>query len=891
MDSLSDASSLFDFLEHYPSAFEMLWNALSKAPYLAELLTRNPEDFYWLIGEAALGKTIDQTELKHQFEATVFPFDSPYRRYSFLHRLHRRHFLRIATRDLMDIASFEQTTRELSDLAETLVQIVTQMVLEKFAEKDSLPDTRFTVIALGKLGGQELNYSSDIDLMFIYEKDGELPNGETYSTVFQRIAEEICRILNEQSEHGMLYRVDTRLRPDGTSGILCQSLSAYLHYYAIRGRLWERQMLLKARSIAGSIVFGRKVLAEFEPFIFPKTIQYPLHEIVGLRKKSETQTPQGINVKSDPGGIRDIEFIVQAIQLQFGGQQREIRSGNTLQSLKKMANEDEYLNEEESVTLQEAYRFLRKIEHSLQLQENRQIHELPDTEPDNLLITSALNFGDYDSMYRKTAETIQVVRKIFKSIFQGSEVKESESFSKFTEEDWINYFRNRGFATPDKAARQVQALATGRFPNNHDSQTRHAFWEMCPALLDTIHDMPMPAQALTDFERIVRSYNAIGSVYSILGANPELLQMVLTLILKTPKIVPWIIQQPELFDSLLSSSPDPISEDQCKAVYEPLGQSEASFEEWKKDAMQVHHDLLLTIFIQWVTNAIDLTQVQYLFAKAYRHFLRMSLDYWLAAHRNNLSVILAGSAAADSMHFSSDIDVIFLIAPDTNYVQVQKSVEAYIAAMQEYTVYGRLLSFDFRLRPEGRSSPLIMPLHDYHNYINNRMSGWEFQAMQKAMHIWGNASVWESASTTIQAIIDERSSSVSFRQELIDWEQSVIAQKYSGKSRNLSYQAGGYFTVRNSLEWKNLVDIRDDQLDFGTLSRIFQFYQEVRWHLSLIVEGSISRLPNDEQKRRHLAYNMDFENASALKNRLDAFIEAAERINKEFRRILLKEVS
>lgn len=891
LDSLFDPSSLFDFLEHYPSAFEVLWNALSKTPYLAELLTRNPEDFYWLVEEAALGQTVSQSQLQRQFEETVFTFESPYRQHSFLHRLHRRHFLRIALRDLMGIASFEHTVRDLGALAETLVRIVTQMVQSKFEAKERLPESRFTVIALGKLGGKELNYSSDIDLMFIYDKDGELTNGETYSSAFQRIAEEICRILNAQSEHGMLYRVDTRLRPDGTSGILCQSLSAYLYYYEMRGRLWERQMLLKARPIAGDRDFGGKALERLAPFIFPKTIQYPLHEIIGLREKSETQTAHGVNVKTDPGGIRDIEFIVQALQLQFGGQAPEIRSVNTVESLQNLAKDEKYLSQDESVTLQNAYKFLRNIEHSLQLQENRQIHELPESEPDNLMITAAINADNYQSLYQKTIETMQTVRTIYTNIFERPAESEDENFSKYSEEDWREYFASEGFANPEKAAGQIQSLATGRFPNNHDSQTRHAFWELCPALLDILHDYPLPAQTLTDFERIIRSYSAIGSVYRILSGNRKLLRLILDIISQTPKIVPWTIQQPGLLDTLLSYSPDPIPAEQFPEIYSPLAQLESPFEEWRKEALNVHHTLLTTIFSHWITETIDLSVAQKLFAKAYRCFLQASLDYRLDEYRDDLSVIVAGSAATDTMHFSSDIDAIFLIAPDADYPTIQQAVEKYIQAMQEYTAHGRLISFDFRLRPEGGSSPLIMPLNDYHNYISNRMSGWEFQAVQKARHLWGNSTVWESAATKINERIDSLVSSQTFWKNLIEWEQSVIRQKSSRAAQSFTYHPGGYFPVRNSLEWKSLLGIEDDLADSDTLHQAYRFFWKIRWHLSLFMEGSVERLPNDEKKRNHLAFDMGFENAERLEKQVAEYSDEANRINKEFRKKLFQKVS
>ncbi|MCF7803407.1 MAG: hypothetical protein K9N46_03255 [Candidatus Marinimicrobia bacterium] len=889
LDSLSEPSTLFDFLESYPSAFEILWNALSKAPYIAELLIRNPEDFYWLIEESSLGRDLERTALQRQFENTVLSFESPYRRHSFLHRLHRRHFLRIAIRDLLEISDFERTTTDLSNLAETLIRIVTRMVTRSFAAKDRLPDSQFTVIALGKLGGAELNYSSDIDLMFIYDKDGKLPSGESYNAAYQKIAEEICRILNEQSEHGMLYRVDTRLRPDGTSGILCQSLSAYLHYYEIRGRLWERQMLLKARPVSGDIQFGEEALRRFEPFIFPKSIQSPLEEVVGMRKKSETITSDGLNVKSDPGGIRDIEFIVQALHLQFGGKNPDIRSGNSVKSLKKLSVDDRYLTTDESLTLQAAYKFLRQIEHALQLQENRQTHILPREEPDNQLIASSIKFDDYDTLYQKATETMEVIRDIYNSVFDITSEAGGDDYSNYSDEDWYQYFSDAGFSEPRKAATQIQSLATGKFPNHHDAPTREAFWDLCPTLLSQLEDQPAPAQALTDFERVLRSYYALGSLYKIFTSNPEVLSLFLRLISVAPKVIPWIIQQPGLLDTLISLPSDSIPDDHFPEIYARLSHREIDEDNWLEEAQNLHHDVLLTVIIHWIANHMTLQETQAQFAIAHRALISASLDYWLQDYREDLCVIIAGSAATNSMVFSSDLDLVFLVSKTDIYTEITEAVQEYVATLQQYTVQGRLVSFDFRLRPEGSSSPLIMPVNDYKHYIRERMSGWEFQAMTKAYHLWGERSLWNNASELLDEQVHNRISKRNFWDSLLEWEATVNRQKRSTKGFDFSFQAGGYFPVRNSLEWVDLPGVQVSGDSVYTLREVYAFYQRLRWFLGLFVEGSINSVPIDAQKRDYLAVNAGFGGPESLEETVRETLQRGQEANTTLRKKLLQE--
>jgi len=887
LESISSRKALFDFLEQYPSAFEILWGALSNAQHLAKILIRNPEDFYWLLEGSSLGQPMTAGELFRKFDETVFRFQSPYRQISFLHRLHRRHFLRIAMRDLLGIAGFEQTVTDLSYLAETLVQMATKFVLQSLEDKQKLPDSRFAVIALGKLGGRELNYSSDIDLMFVYEHDGTLPNGENYSTIFQRAAEEICRILNEQSEHGVLYRVDTRLRPDGVSGILCQSLSAYLHYYENRGRLWERQMLIKARPVAGDLELGQSALDRFEPFIYPRRIRYPLKDIVVHRKKSETRTEEGLNVKTDPGGIRDIEFIVQALQLQFGGLESSIREQNTLAALRKLAIDEKFLSTREAEQLKEKYIFLREVEHILQLQENLQIHVLPVREPKQTLIHALLDYQDYASLYRDTEVVMQSVRRLFRSIFETNGLAAEEDYSTYSRSDWESLFEERGFRNPQKAAHEFQALATGRFPNNHDSYTREAFWKMCPHLLKIIQNTPAPADTLTDFERIIRTYTAVRSLYELFAAEPGILQLILNLISRAPKIVPWIVQQPALVDLLIGLPDEILTGTDLEHRYEPLSNRKIPEDQWLQKAIDLHHEVIVTILAQWITKEISLPELYEIFSTASTNLLQRSLDYWMEELRDRMAVIIAGSGAAQTMVFSSDYDILFILSPDQDNTQATSTVEKYIRHMQEYTSHGRLFSFDFRLRPEGRSSPLVMPEDKYETYVDKRMSPWEFQAMGKSSFLWGEESLWQRITHYLNTAIHSRIGSHDFWERLMTLEKEAIRQKFRKLGKDYVYHQGGLFTVRNTLEWSHLINTYSDASsrmpELNRIRAVFQWFQQIRWYLSLHVSGSVDSLPNSREKLDIIGQHLGFADAIGFTQKIDALLSEGQQLNDRFR--------
>ena len=277
-------------------------------------------------------------------------------------RIHRREYLRIGAREILREAGVRTTTAELSALADAVIEAVLEIGYADLCQRTGA-DFRPTLAAvgLGKLGGQELNFSSDIDLMFVYERDEPLAGlGERVQNTFdfyRRLAEFVVRTLSDITPEGRLYRVDLRLRPDGSSGALVMSCASTLTYYETRGQLWERQMLLKARIVAGNQETGTGWQTSLLPFLFPKTqLRSPLAEIAGIKRQIEARVGSEVNVKLGSGGIRDIEFTVQALQLLYGGANDRLRIRNTLDALQALES-SRVLNPVEAASLREAYEF------------------------------------------------------------------------------------------------------------------------------------------------------------------------------------------------------------------------------------------------------------------------------------------------------------------------------------------------------------------------------------------------------------------------------------------------------------------------------------------------------------------------------------------------------
>ncbi|MEK6649365.1 MAG: hypothetical protein AABY75_00175, partial [Bacteroidota bacterium] len=335
-------------------------------------------------------------------------------------RFHRREILRLGAREILREADVVTITAELSALADAVTGAVTNAAHADLNARlgTTLPN-RMSVLALGKLGGQELNFSSDIDLMFSYDEDGDLPASagrlHTYHEYYVRLAEAVVRGLSEFTGEGHLYRVDMRLRPDGRSGPLAMSRAAMMVYYESRGAAWERQMLLKARPIAGAIDVGERFLRDLRPFLFPRSaIRSPWEEIAAMKRAIEQEGVAEGNIKLGAGGIRDVEFLVQGLQLLYAGNDPALRTGHTLRALARLS-ETGQLPSSVADRLRTAYEFFRTVEHRLQLLHGRQTHQLPETAEENRVLARKLGFPTANAFRDHVGRLREFVRAQFVS--------------------------------------------------------------------------------------------------------------------------------------------------------------------------------------------------------------------------------------------------------------------------------------------------------------------------------------------------------------------------------------------------------------------------------------------------------------------------------------------
>ncbi|OYV87917.1 MAG: hypothetical protein B7Z63_01670, partial [Ignavibacteriae bacterium 37-53-5] len=371
-----NSASVLSDLSRDAKLFSDFLKIISTSQYLTDILVRHSSYFRFLFSPAGIESPVRPDFLLNELSNQVSIYREASHKNDFVRRIYKREILRIGGRDICGRDNLEATTLQISQLAECMLRISFSIAAEEVKAKRGQLLAPVSCIALGKFGGNELNYSSDIDLMFLYSEgkgQGDLEASEEANY----FASELMKHLTAESAEGHLYRVDLRLRPDGTSGAAAQSLDGMIAYYESRGELWERQMLIKARHVAGDEALSNTFLNHLRPFIYPRTwLENPIDEIPRMKIRIETANPNEYNIKIRRGGIRDIEFVVQALQLLNGGANPEIQTGNTLRAIKLLAKNG-ILNKREAALLSNAYKFYRLVEHRLQLFSNMQTHTLP----------------------------------------------------------------------------------------------------------------------------------------------------------------------------------------------------------------------------------------------------------------------------------------------------------------------------------------------------------------------------------------------------------------------------------------------------------------------------------------------------------------------------------
>lgn len=707
--------NLVALIESFPLGETALLHLLAMSSICAGRLARTPELLLWLNRPEVSQSGRSYAQMSNFLYATS---DGPIAADNFrpLRRWKSWEMTRIALRELAGVAEVEETTAELSQLAEICIRSVWEHWNMRLRESFGSPGAEFAIVGLGKLGGRELNHSSDVDLIFMYGEEGQVSARMSYHEWFSRLAENVLTTFSTTDPAGSLFRVDLRLRPEGSAGPLARSLTSMEIYYAGFGETWERLALIKARRVAGSRELVYEFLQHLQSFIYPRSPSSDLlDEIANIKQRIERDIAvsdrSALNVKLGAGGIREIEFVVQTLQLIHGARHTFLQETSTLGALAALARL-ELIPKKQVLDLNRAYRFLRQIEHRLQIDNEQQTHTVPADPATLQRLARSLGYPSAEAFRGALKTTMATVRTVFERVVSKSSIEAPQVDMTI-------------FADQKSAAKAMDDLAKGAGKFHVASRTRQVLQKLKPLLAAQLTQTADPDATLNQFVRFVEAYGLRSLLFELLVTNPKLLQLLAQTFDSSRFASDLLIRRPQLLEEVTR---DPTFYD-ARSVEENLkrlGSFDASGNNLGPVRAYRQRQLLRIIFRE-IAGLAEPTET---FAEL-SHLAEACLvfAYHLFDHQD-LTVIALGKFGGRELGYGADLDVIFV----GNDVRAAQNL---IVNLGQPTAEGNIAVLDARLRPDGEKGPLSCSLEAYRSYYRERAQLWEIQALSRARPIAG----------------------------------------------------------------------------------------------------------------------------------------------------------
>jgi glutamate-ammonia-ligase adenylyltransferase len=804
-----------------------LLSLLGASPFLTNIICRDPQAFTNLFSLAEIDIVRSEAGMIAALRAQL-PQDIDFQGlFPLLRRFKYREMLRIALRDLGGLAPLEEVTAELSALAAASLQIACEVTRKLLISEHGTPlmsecgiEAELTIFGMGKFGGRELNFSSDIDLIYFYSSDqGEtagVPDGQgglkgqiSLHAFFVKQAEMITKAISQVTADGFVFRVDLGLRPEGKGGDVALSLRSAEVYYELWGQSWERSAMLKARTVAGSIPLGEELLKRIEPFIYRKYLDYNLIEdMMAMKKKIDASLVRELegeyNIKLGRGGIREIEFFIQALQLVYSGKNPRLREKNSLQSL-RILKEANLVTAEDCRLLADAYRFLRTVEHRIQVVQERQTHNLPKKDDEYTALARRCGYLSPagSEQFRTDLEGHRAnVSFIYGNLFLSRDKKLQEDvppeiyhfFDRNADPDILkDMLAERRFRDVDSAYAHLMLLRDGPPRAHLTERARRILEKIAPPLLQEIFASPDPDMAMTNLERFLCAVGSRSTFYALLAENREVLKLIVSLFSMSEFLSKIFIGHPELLDSMVartlaSSFKDlDVMEEELRQI---MAQA-ADFEERLDLLRRYRHEEFLRIGMNDIYSklgqteiAIQLTTLADACLKAActvakqelaRFGKPMYLDPDGSEHHADFAVIGMGKMGGIELNYHSDLDIIYIydhqgytdgIKQISNHEYFAKLGQKIIMILTTQTREGYVYKLDTRLRPSGNAGPLVTSLDSFKTYHKDEAQVWERQALTKSRVVLGGDTLKEGIEAVIRHTLYDFSADEAVRAEI-----------------------------------------------------------------------------------------------------------------------------
>lgn len=642
-------------------------------------------------------------------------------------------------RDLAGDADIAETGRALSQLARECVAMALDEAERRVGERhgwleaDDGAPARLIVFGLGKLGGAELNFNSDIDLVFAHDAAGRSsgPRRIDAGEWMKRVARELVNLLGTVDEHGRAWIVDTRLRPFGASGALVWSIPAMEQYFLSEGRTWERYAWMKAAPIAGDRERGRELIETLQPFIFRRYLDYGIFESLrDLHRRIDAnarEREQREDIKRGRGGIRELEFLVQSLQILRGGRERRLRQTGFLPAL-DACRDCGLIEGDDARRLAAAYGFLRILENRLQAQSGRQGHDVPEDDSARRHLAELMGRAQWRELKSELDDHRAIVHAQFSERFREPEPEGAGDSALWPPDERTEArLRERGFQDPEAAAAELSRGHEGLSRRPLSAEGRHRLERLMPQLVEAVAGQSPPDTGLADLMRLINQISRRSAYLALLHERPRTLQRLVRVFHLSQRVAEWIIASPQLIDDLL----DPVNGLELPAAPEAdpadLEGSLLALARWRQAG-----------FLRTALAELDERLDAEAAGRRLAGMAEVILEKVLAlagADPDEVAVIGYGNLGAGQLHFESDLDLVFLHRDGESPRRV---VQRLINALQMPLPGGRLFEIDTRLRPNGRSGLLVSTIDSFADYQKNKAWTWEHQALIRARWIAGD---------------------------------------------------------------------------------------------------------------------------------------------------------
>jgi len=790
-----------------------------------------------------------------------------------LRRMKAEAALLIALADIGGVWPVMRATLALTELADVAIGAAVRFLLRNAVGRGRLKpadETRpedgsgYIVLAMGKMGAFELNYSSDIDLIIFFDRDAPALVDKDDATAFHvRITRGLVKLLQERTADGYVFRVDLRLRPDPASTQIAVSTEAALDYYGSVGQNWERAALIKARACAGDIKAGEALLQQLAPFIWRKYLDFAaVADIEALKRQinayrgHENIAVEGHNIKLGRGGIREVEFFAQTQQLVAGGRHPELRSRETLTTLAALA-EGGWIGADARAELDDAYRFLRKIEHRLQMVADDQTHTLP-SERDGLeRFARFAGYKDRDALAEAIIDHLRRVQRHYMRLFEdtiGQADQLALLFPKDADDrETLNRLGAMGFRQPLEASATVRRWLTGSYPSLRSDFARTQFAEFVPVLLDRLARSENPDAALNAFDQFIGGLQRGARLFSLLKQNPDFVTLVALTLGAAPRLADILARHPEAMDALLEPTffgalPD---EAKLKAELErTLGESR-SYEDFLDRLRMFGQEHMFLIGARILSGTVSAEQAGGAFARLADVVIRAlhrSVEATFAdSHgriRGQQTALLAfGKLGGREMTATSDLDLIIIYDFDAKHPQSDGARPLYgsqyfarltqrlISVLSSQTNYGALYQVDMRLRPSGRSGPVATSIDAFASYQDTEAWTWEHLALTRARVVSAPPAFAARIEGVVHSVLCRKRDARAIAVDVVEMRQAIAKEKADDARWDLKYAAGGLIDLEFVAQYLQLVHAAGNpEILDTTTARVF----DKAWQLGLL---------------------------------------------------------